>query len=83
MGKRKRRERDKPKAAHDAAYNPNKRVLLSYASDGEDAVEQTTDAPCNRPVTMRRRTLSRMRTISRQSRNTRMNLQKVVNAIRP
>lgn len=34
MGKR-RRERDRPKAAHDALYNPNKRVMLSYASDEE------------------------------------------------
>lgn len=35
MGKR-RRERDRPKAAHDAQYNPNKRVLLSYGSDEEE-----------------------------------------------
>ncbi|KAK3110323.1 hypothetical protein LTR53_015488 [Teratosphaeriaceae sp. CCFEE 6253] len=34
MGKR-RRERDKPKAAPDAVFNPNKRVLLSYTSDDE------------------------------------------------
>ncbi|KAK5113173.1 hypothetical protein LTR85_010991 [Meristemomyces frigidus] len=34
MGKR-RRERDRPKAALDAPYNPNKRILLSYASDDE------------------------------------------------
>lgn len=41
MGKR-RRERDKPKAAYDAPYNPNKRVLLSYDSDDEheDVLEQ-------------------------------------------
>lgn len=39
--KRKRRERDKPKAAHDALYNPNKRVLLSYASDDEEDPEET------------------------------------------
>ena len=38
---KRRRERDRPKAAHDASYNPNKRVLLSYASDDdtEDVVE--------------------------------------------
>ena len=34
MAKR-RRERDKPKAGPDAAYNPNKRTLLSYDSDEE------------------------------------------------
>lgn len=32
---KKRRERDRPKAALDAPYNPNKRILLSYASDDE------------------------------------------------
>lgn len=32
---KRRRERDRPKAAHDALYNPNKRVLLSYESDEE------------------------------------------------
>lgn len=42
---KRRRERDKPKSGPDALYNPNKRVLLSYASDEEeatvdDAVEQ-------------------------------------------
>lgn len=40
MGKR-RRERDRPKNTHDAPYDPNKRVLLSYASDDEEA----QDAP--------------------------------------
>ncbi|TKA71519.1 hypothetical protein B0A55_06118 [Friedmanniomyces simplex] len=35
MGKKRRRERDRPKGAPDAVYNPNKRVLLSYASDDE------------------------------------------------
>ena len=35
MGKR-RRERDRPKAAPDAQYNPNKRIVLSYASDEDD-----------------------------------------------
>lgn len=35
MGKR-RRERDKPKYAPDGAYDPNKRVLLSYGTDDED-----------------------------------------------
>ena len=39
MSKR-RRERDKPKAAHDAPYHPNKRVLLSYESD-EDPASQS------------------------------------------
>jgi len=34
--KRKRRERDRPKAGPAAAYHPNKRVLLSYASDEEE-----------------------------------------------
>lgn len=42
MAKR-RRERDRPKAAPDSIYNPNKRVLLSYASDEEEEeVEQPT-----------------------------------------
>lgn len=36
MAKRKRRERDRPKAPPDAPYNPNKRVLLSYESDEEE-----------------------------------------------
>jgi len=40
MGKR-RRERDRPKTTQDAPYDPNKRVLLSYASDDEEA----QDAP--------------------------------------
>lgn len=42
---KRRRERDRPKAANDALYNPNKRVLLSYASDEEveDAAQQTAD----------------------------------------
>lgn len=35
---KRRRERDRPKAANEAAYHPNKRVLLSYASDEESAV---------------------------------------------
>lgn len=34
MGKR-RRERDRPKAANNAPYHPNKRILLSYDSDEE------------------------------------------------
>ena len=40
---KKRRERDRPKASQDAPYNPNKRVLLSYASDDEqeEVVEQS------------------------------------------
>ncbi|KAF2724750.1 hypothetical protein K431DRAFT_336617 [Polychaeton citri CBS 116435] len=33
---KRRRERDRPKARPDATYNPNKRVLLSYASDEDD-----------------------------------------------
>ncbi|KAK5679455.1 hypothetical protein LTS10_008273 [Elasticomyces elasticus] len=41
MAKKKRRERDKPKAAPNSVYNPNKRVLLSYASD--DEVEETAE----------------------------------------
>ncbi|TKA74682.1 hypothetical protein B0A55_04712 [Friedmanniomyces simplex] len=42
MGKKRRRERDRPKGAPEAFYNPNKRVLLSYASDDEheDGLEQ-------------------------------------------
>lgn len=49
MTLKRRRERDRPKAGPDALYNPNKRVLLSYASDGdeediEDATEQPHDA---------------------------------------
>ena len=38
MGKRKRRERDRPKAGPEAAYNPNKRTLLSYAGSDEEDV---------------------------------------------
>ncbi|KAK0897193.1 hypothetical protein LTR02_010797 [Friedmanniomyces endolithicus] len=43
MGQKRRRERDRPKAASDAVYNPNKRVLLSYASEEEheESLEQT------------------------------------------
>jgi len=33
--RKRRRERDRPKARPDASYNPNKRILLSYASDEE------------------------------------------------
>ncbi|KAK3646363.1 hypothetical protein LTR56_003123 [Elasticomyces elasticus] len=42
---KKRRERDKPKAAPNSVYNPNKRVLLSYASDDEvdETVEKVAD----------------------------------------
>ncbi|KAK4893384.1 hypothetical protein LTR27_008280 [Elasticomyces elasticus] len=42
---KKRRERDKPKAAPNSVYNPNKRVLLSYASDDEvdETVEEVAD----------------------------------------
>ena len=41
-----RRERDRPKAAPDSLYNPNKRVLLSYESDEHeerDAVVEQQD----------------------------------------
>ncbi|KAK0935336.1 hypothetical protein LTR29_013049 [Friedmanniomyces endolithicus] len=46
MGQKRRRERDRPKAASDAVYNPNKRVLLSYASEDEHdgSLEQTESA---------------------------------------
>ena len=37
---KRRRERDRPKAAADAPYNPNKRILLSYESDDEKDAEQ-------------------------------------------
>jgi len=40
MAKR-RRERDRPKAANDAPYNPNKRILLSY-----DSEEEHNDVDC-------------------------------------
>ncbi|KAH9826580.1 Survival motor neuron (SMN) interacting protein 1 (SIP1) [Teratosphaeria destructans] len=42
---KRRRERDRPKAGPEAAYNPNKRVLLSYDSDDEleDIVEPATN----------------------------------------
>lgn len=33
---KRRRERDRPKAGPESAYNPKKRVLLSYASDEEE-----------------------------------------------
>lgn len=33
---KRRRERDKPKSGPESLYNPNKRVLLSYASDEEE-----------------------------------------------
>lgn len=36
---KRRRERDKPKSGPEALYNPNKRVLLSYASDEEENVD--------------------------------------------
>ena len=42
---KRRRERDRPKAAHDAPFNPNKRVLLSYESDEEVEDEDIVDAP--------------------------------------
>ena len=40
---KRRRERDRPKAAPDSLYNPNKRVLLTYESDVEE------DAPYELP----------------------------------
>ncbi|KAK4609957.1 hypothetical protein CLAFUW4_14378 [Fulvia fulva] len=52
MGKR-RRERDRPKAGPEAAYDPNKRVLLSYASDDEqveDASEQKQNGSNDTPA---------------------------------
>ncbi|SMY29743.1 unnamed protein product [Zymoseptoria tritici ST99CH_1A5] len=41
---KRRRERDKPKAGPEALYNPNKRVLLSYASDEEEVEEEALPA---------------------------------------
>lgn len=49
MGK-KRRERDRPKAALDAPYNPNKRILLSYASDDEEEDEVEITAGTGHPA---------------------------------
>ena len=43
MNKRKR-ERDRPKAAHDSPYDPNKRVQLSYSS-GEEIKDGTEELP--------------------------------------
>ena len=46
---KRRRERDRPKAGPEAAYNPNKRVLLSYDSDGEELgneLEQVLSTGC-------------------------------------
>ena len=40
---KRRRERDKPKNAPDSAYDPNKRVLLSYGSDDEDVEVATRE----------------------------------------
>ena len=40
---KRRRERDRPKAAPDAPYDPNKRVLLSYESDEEGEVQDDMD----------------------------------------
>lgn len=50
---KRRRERDRPKAGPDAAYNPHKRVHLSYGDDDEpeedaNALEQTP--PINYPA---------------------------------
>ncbi|EME86904.1 uncharacterized protein MYCFIDRAFT_77300 [Pseudocercospora fijiensis CIRAD86] len=38
---KRRRERDRPKAGPESAYNPNKRVLLSYGSDDDEPEEIT------------------------------------------
>lgn len=50
---KRRRERDKPKAGPDAAYNPHKRVHLSYGDDDEpeeDAVVLEQPPPINYPT---------------------------------
>lgn len=51
MSLKRRRERDKPKSGPDALYNPNKRVLLRYATDdeGED-VNNSTQQPSDTAV---------------------------------
>ena len=49
---KRRRERDKPKAGPDAAYNPHKRVHLSYGDDdepGEDLAVLEQPPPINYP----------------------------------
>lgn len=46
---KRRRERDKPKSGPEALYNPNKRVLLSYASDEE---EETVDDTPKQPASV-------------------------------
>ncbi|CZT20510.1 uncharacterized protein RCC_06370 [Ramularia collo-cygni] len=40
---KRRRERDRPKTGPESLYNPNKRVLLSYASDDEEEEEAAVD----------------------------------------
>lgn len=50
---KRRRERDQPKAGPEAAYNPHKRVLLSYGEDDEpeqDAATLEQPLPINYPV---------------------------------
>jgi hypothetical protein len=50
---KRRRERDKPKAGPDAAYNPHKRVHLSYGDDDEpeeDATVLEQPPPINYPT---------------------------------
>lgn len=42
---KRRRERDKPKSGPESLYNPNKRVLLSYASDEEEAAAGNVQEP--------------------------------------
>lgn len=44
---KRRRERDRPKAPPDAPYNPNKRILLCYASDEEIEASQDKDRDNN------------------------------------
>jgi hypothetical protein len=53
---KRRRERDKPKAGPEALYNPNKRVLLSYASDEDDGGEEMLP-PAEELVAMRASTI--------------------------
>nr|POE62545.1 hypothetical protein CFP56_69881 [Quercus suber] len=43
MAGKRRRERDRPKASHDASYNPNKRVLLSYGSEEEQVEDEALE----------------------------------------
>lgn len=49
MSLKRRRERDRPKGGPDDSYDPNKRVLLSYASDGDADVEGASEQPLQQP----------------------------------